>query len=94
MSSTPILHFIFAFACLSLLACTPRIELLTASNAVDHTAGAAAGAMHAWITAPAFADSSRANTWLVFRKDFTVNNLPESTIATIAADTKYWLWIN
>lgn len=50
--------------------------------------------MHAWITAPAFADSSRANTWLVFRKDFTVNNLPESTIATIAADTKYWLWIN
>ncbi|MEM9258261.1 MAG: hypothetical protein AAGA62_01370, partial [Bacteroidota bacterium] len=78
MSSTPFLHFLLTFSCLCLLTCTPPLELPTTNNALVHKAGAAAGAERAWITAPVFADSSRANTWLVFRKDFTVNELPES----------------
>jgi alpha-L-rhamnosidase len=34
------------------------------------------------------------NSWLAFRKTATVSSVPASVKATIAADTKYWLWIN
>lgn len=35
------------------------------------------------------------NTWMCFRKTFSVEALPVSpVIARIAADTKYWMWIN
>ncbi|MGN1216030.1 MAG: hypothetical protein ACI4TJ_07280, partial [Candidatus Cryptobacteroides sp.] len=34
---------------------------------------------------------SEANTWLAFRKDVTLDDVPESLVARIAADTKYWL---
>ena len=37
---------------------------------------------------------SEANTWLAFRKDVTLDKVPESLVARIAADSKYWLWIN
>jgi hypothetical protein len=45
-----------------------------------------------WITASQNQDKS--NTWLCFRKDFNVVQIPDTAIALIAADTKYWLWIN
>jgi alpha-L-rhamnosidase len=35
-----------------------------------------------------------ANSWLAFRKHVTLASAPKSAIADIAADSKYWLWIN
>lgn len=37
---------------------------------------------------------SETSTWLAFRKDVEVSKVPESLVARIAADSKYWLWIN
>ena len=46
-----------------------------------------------WITAD---DSLRnaPNTWMEFRKDFTLKKKPQKAEARIAADSKYWLWVN
>ena len=46
-----------------------------------------------WITAD---DSLRnaPNTWMEFRKDFTLKKTPRRAEARIAADSKYWLWVN
>jgi alpha-L-rhamnosidase len=35
-----------------------------------------------------------ANTWTAFRKTFTLSSVPATALADIAADTKYWMWIN
>lgn len=46
-----------------------------------------------WITA----DDTTANginTWLMFRKDIKIKQVPNEAIARIAVDSKYWLWIN
>lgn len=37
---------------------------------------------------------SGSNTWLAYRKTVTIANLPNTLTAHIAADSKYWLWIN
>ena len=37
---------------------------------------------------------SATNTWLIYRKTVTIGEVPERLVARIAADTKYWLWIN
>lgn len=37
---------------------------------------------------------SATNTWLCYRKTVTFDDLPTNLTARIAADTKYWLWIN
>ena len=37
---------------------------------------------------------SETNSWLAFRKDIDIEKVPESLVARIAVDTKYWLWIN
>ena len=34
------------------------------------------------------------NTWLIYRKDVKLDAVPTEMFADIAADTKYWLWIN
>lgn len=34
------------------------------------------------------------NTWVAFRKDVNIDRVPEQAVAKIAADSKYWLWIN
>lgn len=34
------------------------------------------------------------NTWLGFRTHKTIEAVPQSVVARIAADSKYWLWIN
>ena len=46
-----------------------------------------------WITAD---DSLRnePNTWMEFRKEFTLKKKPKKSEARIAADSKYWLWVN
>lgn len=40
------------------------------------------------------ADDGPKNTWVAFRKEFDLKKLPETALAEIATDTKYWLWIN
>ena len=46
-----------------------------------------------WITAD---DTLRnePNTWMEFRKEFTLRTKPKKAEARIAADSKYWLWVN
>ena len=46
-----------------------------------------------WITAD---DTLRnePNTWIEFSKDFTLKKIPGKAEALIAADSKYWLWVN
>ena len=34
------------------------------------------------------------NTWMMFRKDVKLTDIPKQLIANIAVDSKYWLWIN
>lgn len=34
------------------------------------------------------------NTWIAFRKQFELDDVPPTAIAAISTDTKYWLWIN
>jgi len=45
-----------------------------------------------WITT---ADcKNNANTWLAYRKEIVIEKVPAHTAAKIAADSKYWLWVN
>lgn len=37
---------------------------------------------------------SEPNTWLSYRKKVHLSSVPQKAIAHIAADSKYWLWIN
>ncbi len=37
---------------------------------------------------------SATNTWLIYRKTVDISSKPEKAIAKIAADSKYWLWVN
>ena len=37
---------------------------------------------------------SASNTWLIYRKTAQLEQVPKQLIARIAADSKYWLWIN
>lgn len=45
-----------------------------------------------WIWHPT--DNGEGNRWMIFRKDLTLDEKPDEVIARIAADTKYWLYIN
>lgn len=45
-----------------------------------------------WVTAYDCADTP--NTWMAFRKDVRLTSRPRSLRLKIAADTKYWLWVN
>jgi len=38
--------------------------------------------------------NSGTNLWMAFRTRVTIDDVPSSVTARIAADTKYWLWIN
>lgn len=37
---------------------------------------------------------SATNTWLMYRKVVQIKECPDSIVACIAVDSKYWLWIN
>ncbi len=39
-------------------------------------------------------DGARENTWMVFRKTVSIDSVPDSLVADISADSRYWLWIN
>lgn len=34
------------------------------------------------------------NQWLAFRRDVMLDKVPKKAVAVIAADSKYWLWVN
>jgi Alpha-L-rhamnosidase N-terminal domain. len=46
-----------------------------------------------WITANNI-DNNRPNQWMILRKDWYLKEKPKMAITQIAADSKYWLWIN
>lgn len=69
-----------------------RFYLAVAALLLGLSASAQFSGKAKWITASEC--QSVTNTWLSYRKDFTVDKCPDSLIANIAADTKYWLWIN
>jgi hypothetical protein len=46
-----------------------------------------------WI-GPADFDNEAANQWICYRQSVTLQSKPQQAIARIAADSKYWLWIN
>jgi alpha-L-rhamnosidase len=54
------------------------------------TAAAAVSWTAKWIWAP----SSSANQWVAFRRSFTLASAPSKAVTQIAADSKYWLWVN
>lgn len=45
-----------------------------------------------WITA--FENQNATNSWICFQKEFNINAVPAKALTRIAADSKYWLWIN
>jgi len=45
-----------------------------------------------WITAATC--KNNANTWLAYRKAITIEKVPAQAVVKIAADSKYWLWVN
>lgn len=45
-----------------------------------------------WITA--FENQNATNSWICFQKEFNIKVVPARAFARIAADSKYWLWIN
>ena len=49
-----------------------------------------------WITPKSglFMPKPTANSWWIYRKNFTVEHLPVAAPAKIAVDTHYWLWVN
>ncbi|MFG2025738.1 discoidin domain-containing protein [Streptomyces sp. NPDC048825] len=54
------------------------------------TASAAVSWAAKWIWAP----SSTTNQWVAFRRSFTLASTPTKAVTRIAADSKYWLWVN
>ncbi|MFF8972809.1 hypothetical protein [Streptomyces sp. NPDC014995] len=54
------------------------------------TAAAAVSWSARWIWAP----SSTTNQWVAFRRSFTLGAAPSRAVTQIAADSKYWLWVN
>ena len=57
------------------------------SSAVDFSEGAR------WITASQ-GEVNAPNIWIAFRRDVTLDAVPSEVQASIAADSKYWLWVN
>ena len=46
-----------------------------------------------WITS--FENQSATNTWICFRNDVNLDSVPQGSVnLKIAADSKYWMWIN
>lgn len=37
---------------------------------------------------------SKPNTWICFRRQFEIGEVPESVVARVSCDSKYWMWIN
>lgn len=53
-------------------------------------------AKYIWIDESNITEENKANKWICFRKEFTIDSTKntKNSIARIAADSKYWLYIN
>lgn len=47
-----------------------------------------------WTAQWIWTESCSANSYVAFRKTFTVDSVPDSAVASIAAESKYYLWLN
>lgn len=54
----------------------------------------AASAAVSWTAKWIWAPSSSTNQWVAFRRSFTLGSVPSKAVTQIAADSKYWLWVN
>lgn len=68
------------------------LMLLALLAAVPFSFGEEPGWKGKWISKEIC--QSTTNTWLAYRKGVTLSEVPSSLEARIAADSKYWLWIN
>ncbi|MFI5472703.1 discoidin domain-containing protein [Streptomyces cacaoi] len=55
---------------------------------------ATASAADSWTARWIWAPSSTANQWVAFRRSFALGSAPSTAVTRIAADSKYWLWVN
>ncbi|UUU19860.1 alpha-L-rhamnosidase-related protein [Streptomyces sp. DSM 40750] len=53
-----------------------------------------ASAAVSWTAKWLWAPSSTTNQWVAFRRSFTLGSAPSKAVTRIAADSKYWLWVN
>ncbi|MCF1592070.1 alpha-L-rhamnosidase-related protein [Streptomyces muensis] len=84
--------------------CIPRRSVLRSAIAVAlaPTLGSAllpglapgASAAVSWTAKWIWAPSSTTNQWVAFRRSFTLGAAPSKAVTQIAADSKYWLWVN
>lgn len=72
--------------------CVRALVLLTVFLTLTLDLNAATSRKGVWIGSEMA--QSTPNTWLIYRKTFNADTVPGCLIADIAADTKYWLWIN
>ena len=76
---------------LLLVCCLVCAPILTASAAVEDAENKPTSDWEAnWI----WDDSDTANTWMNFRKQVQLEEVPDSVPARIAVDTRYWLTVN
>ena len=88
------------------LLCAPMLTIV--ANAAGMTAPASDTAAEEWHANWIWDDSKKgdtvteygrqqdlySNTWMNFRKTVTLDQVPESVVAKIAVDSRYWLYIN
>lgn len=55
---------------------------------------AVATAAHAQVITTRGNEAHSPGSWICFRNTFVINDKPEKAVLRIAADSKYWLWIN
>ena len=82
------------FGCLlvtNMASATPN-TFITDKSTANVSAQAESEAQAQWITAADCKNTE--NTWLSFQKVEVLDAKPEKALARIAADSKYWLWIN
>ncbi|MEU2281521.1 discoidin domain-containing protein [Streptomyces sp. NPDC013178] len=54
----------------------------------------AASAAVTWTARWIWAPTSTTSQWVAFRRSFTLGFAPSKAVTQIAADSKYWLWVN
>lgn len=69
------------------LAAALTLASVTFSGAETRSDWKAHWIIHPWT-------QSSTNSWISYRKEFDVTNLPGKLEAKIAVDSKYWMWIN
>jgi len=68
------------------------IVLCILCQTISFSAAAQSSGEAQWISPPTA--KNEANTWIAYRKTISLTKKPVQIITKIAADSKYWLWIN